>query len=574
MNLCPARKSAAVAAARGPVAELASATTDAAGAFALDLAAAVARRLSGEFVSLSIEHSRYASSWIDDVFVPPPAFSIGDIVLCERTSLRVRVTDGDAQPVVGASVFVVPGPRRDRMPVACMRVGVTDARGGFESSEFGPGPLTIGIQANGFADREISSELGESTSSELPIVVAAERTASVRIVDAFGAPVVGARAEVRIVERRGADPHTRRPTGFWRESEVSDPEGWIRFSGLARDCVPVATICAAGHRPVLVPLDAPTQLVALETSPTLEVEALGPSGEALEIHSVSVWSDDREPSRERIDTVPWRDRFWRDSPNVVPQSPSAWRLTLGDPEGYFAGSRLKCVVVTTRDGRSAWVDVPSDAFEDFVRIEARMPALARVSGAVTTQEGRPVSLRLGWLLDDELRDTVSTSSSSDGSFELAIPPDRPMRLDVLDDGWKLAIRGPRLTPRPGEAQRDVRLVVEPVAAPETVDVTVQVTRDGAPPGGPVLLALVVRGNSLRYARPEWLGWTNAAGEAVIRIPVDASLYVVPHALRATARSSWHSFAGEFPVVEAPWPWTIEPATFGASCTVDLAHPLD
>ncbi|MBI5434888.1 MAG: carboxypeptidase regulatory-like domain-containing protein [Planctomycetes bacterium] len=561
-------------AADGSAVELASATTDAEGAFSLDVRDAIARGFSGSFVSLTIEHSGYATSRIDDVFVPPPSVSIGDIVLRERTRLCVRVTDVMARPVADASIFVAPGPERRRMPVAIERLGFTDARGRFESSAFGPGPVTIGVQATGFADQVVSSELLEHTASDLSIVVAADRAASVRIVDGFGAPVAGARAELRVVEERGVDSRARRPRSFWRSSETSDSDGWIRFEGLSRDTVHAATICAAGHRPVLVPLDVPTQLVTLEASVLLEVEASGPNGEALEIHRVYVRSDHRELPLEPIDTVRRRDSFWRDSPNVVRLTPSEWRLTVNDAESYVGGGRLKTVVVTTVDGRESWIDVPSDALADFVRIEAQMPALARVSGTVAMQDGRPVSLRLGWRLDSGRRDSVSTVSSSAGVFELSIPPVGPVWLDVLDDGWSLASRGPRLTVRAGESRRDVRLVVEPVSPPEEVDVTVQVTRDGAPPGGPVLLALAVRGSDLRHKRPDWSGWTNSSGEAVIRVPVDARLDVVPHARDAAWQSSWRSFAGEFAVVSEPWPWTIEPATFGDRCTIDLAHPLD
>jgi len=509
---------------------------------------------------LELRADGLAPGQLERVYLPPPVYDLGPIVLHAPVELRGRVTDADGRPVAGAELHAAlgaaPAPYGDharRPPVA-----VADANGEYVCRSLPPGRVTLGASAAGFADR-VAEALLTGEPNRVDLVLERERVLRVRASGLDDRPLAEAVAEP-LGDLWGPEPWSKplHPRAFWRGAERADADGWIAVHGCDAAFTGEVRVSAPGHRAALVRLGEGDARVSLAPVRWLEVVASRAGGAPPELYELEIRDTTRAPSWCGNCDDSRLAKLWADSPAVERLAPERWRIAWNGPACYVDGGAPGTVRACSNEGGRASAELPSVARPGApleYRLEFEAPA--RLAGVARTPEGAPVSLRLGVQLSFNRSDWLAVTSDAEGRFEFERLGSGPRWLYSLDDRWTVDDACDRVELVSGAALEDVVVLVHAKPDGRTGRVRGRLRIGGEVPREPVLLALdEVPNQHLPRAYPRGFAWTDAEGRFEISSFWAREYHLLPKH-RPASGGGWRDFAAEFPAHDSRWRWTVD-----------------
>jgi hypothetical protein len=525
---------------------------------------------------LRVEAEGFAPSQLERVYLPPPSYDTGPIVVYPPVELRGRVTTAEGQPVEGAEIHAALGralaPYGDhahRAPIA-----VTNARGESACRALPPGLVTLGASAPGHADKMLEPrEFSAEKSNRADFVVAPERIVRLQAI-AHAGPLTSAVAEP-LGDLWGEPPYSEQRSyrAFWRGVELADKDGRITLRGLDAGFDGDVVVTAPEHRPELVSLLEDQATVELQPVTWIEVVASrADGGPAPEIYQLIVRDTTRAPSWCGNCDDSRLAKMWQDSAGIQRLALERWRIAWNSSGCYVDGGPPGTVSAVSSQATRASADLPG-SIEPGSRVECRLEfeAPARLSGIVRATTGEPVSLRLGVQLSFYRSDWLSTVSGADGRFEFERIGSGPRWLYSLDDHWRVDDACDRVELVSGGSLSDVVVTVHRQPDGRTGRAMGLVRIGGRAPSEPVLLALdEVPNQHLPSAYPRGLAWTDAQGRFEIGSFWPREYHILPKHRAPSPGGGWRDFAAEFPAHDSRWKWTVDiPEAGSTEVEIDL-----
>ncbi len=327
---------------------------------------------TGFFVLERPPHEAERGAWVRDadrIEAPAPgcavsvvqglgglhAASIGTLFLFPPVRVEGRVTDAGGAPVAGARVraFRDPAPSRHSDTMASPPVASTDALGRFAFTTLGPGRACIGVEADGFRDREMREVVLSATEpNDLDVVLEPSPAVTVRVVDEEGRPIAGAEVEMDDL-------------ACWREPVRTDAQGVARVEGLRPGMrrAPIVRARGFGERAFSYEEWTREPTYVLDRGVPIFVRARrAEDGAAIALRSVEVREAHGDNTCGSFEPSLWK-RLEPSDPEVVVVDPSTWRIHWRGPRARRGGERVppsRLVAVDEEGLRSVAVELPWD----------------------------------------------------------------------------------------------------------------------------------------------------------------------------------------------------------------------
>lgn len=201
--------------------------SDATGLFTIPGSAA------GDYYQLEVRADGFAPSWLKDIRTRDVNVNIGNITLFAPVLLKGTVLGQNHEPLANANIYAAPGARADdRLDEACcVPRAITNEKGEYQISTFGPGYYTFGASAKGLGNVVIpGTRLEGGKVNILNIEMEKIDSYTGTVVDQDKKPIAGATV-VETREARIEYPNVSMRY-FWRTPIVTDENGRFCMEGV------------------------------------------------------------------------------------------------------------------------------------------------------------------------------------------------------------------------------------------------------------------------------------------------------------------------------------------------------